>query len=136
KPPARPGHGARPRLDAPLDGDQGLPPRAECTAVLARGQLQREQQPCRDRQGALYAECRRLPDAHQEGSGGAGLEIFQANAAVIFSSRTRFATCIGGAPSRRIHLSFAAWDGPAGMWAVLCIPYKIVFPLKAPAIFR
>ena len=56
--------------------------RGGSAALLARDQLLREQRPCRDRQGALHAQRRPLPDADQEGSAAARSALFQADAEV------------------------------------------------------
>src|SRR5580704_17170782 len=63
-----------------MDRDEELPPGLEPATLLARDQLRGEQQSPGDRQAALHVERRRLFDADQERSAGAGSALFQASA--------------------------------------------------------
>src|SRR5580692_10042248 len=74
-----------------MDRDEELPPGLEPATFLARDQLRGEQQSPGDRQAALHAERRRLPDADQEGSAGAGSAVFQAGAEMSRAGAWRFA---------------------------------------------
>src|SRR5262249_12965768 len=73
----RRGDGDRQCAHPPLGRHQELPSRGRSPALLARGHLRREQQPCGDRKAELYAEPGRTPDADKEGSTSPRPAIFQ-----------------------------------------------------------
>ena len=74
---ARRTHHLRPCFDPAVDGDEELSPRP--CRNLAGGQLLGKQQSRRNRQGRLFSQRRRLPDADPQGPGAAGSALFQAD---------------------------------------------------------
>jgi hypothetical protein len=78
---ARRDHRHRPCLHATLDSDEDLAARPQ--RPLVRGQLQRKQQSHHHRQGKLFPQRRRLPDAGAERPGAARPALFQTDAEVI-----------------------------------------------------
>ena len=94
--PAGRDHDDRPRPDAPLDGDQGLPTRSR--RGLDRGSLRREQPIRLHSRRELSQERGRLPHAHPQGPAAAGFEEFRPAAKMIATEyRTSRAT---GKPAR------------------------------------
>src|SRR6202040_2791163 len=83
EPSSRGNHRIRPRFDAALERRQDISARQESVSELEPHLMRRGQQLYRRRIGRLFPERRRFPDADQEGSGAAGLEIFQASAEVM-----------------------------------------------------
>src|SRR5215470_15256367 len=79
--PPRGNHRIRSRADAAVERRQDISAQSQSLSPLEPNLLRRGQQLCGGRNGYVFPEWGRLLDAHQEGPGAAGFEIFQASAA-------------------------------------------------------
>src|SRR5260370_41055516 len=80
-------------MAAPRDVVKLVPPQHKSTADLDRVCLRRGPAARPYWKPRLYAERGRLPDAHQEGPGTAGLEIFQANPEMMIHAASSAKDC-------------------------------------------